>query len=246
MCCDIGLFVWRLVCRWHVEHCSKTAHWVCVWCETQRVFVPLSDFQVIFCSASSSWSFCTCLTGRGAACCRTPVSLLADSVRGLHSSDLSLCWQTLSEDYTVLTYEMLTAAETGNLSPLLHRLGHAPLLDYLDSKYRLWRHPLLRARTPPPPHTHHNLYLWGRGGGSIRKSYGDLIQKVCKLKIYHEVVPVVATTEPLKLSKVSQSNYITKQMVRLWLKERWNRNVRITQCYFIGADKYITVYPTCV
>ncbi|XP_076448256.1 uncharacterized protein LOC143284979 [Babylonia areolata] len=42
-------------------------------------------------------------------------------------------FRTLSDAHRVLTFEMLTAAETNNLAPLLDTLGYVELLQYLDA-----------------------------------------------------------------------------------------------------------------
>merc|ERR1712154_126265 len=67
-------------------------------------------------------------------------------------------FQTWSESYRVLTFEMLTSAQTMNMGPFLDRLGHLQLLKYLDLLPKEFQHEFI---------TYVNDHLEAEGGASI-------------------------------------------------------------------------------
>merc|ERR1712111_327060 len=77
-------------------------------------------------------------------------------------------FKTWSESYRVLTFEMLTSAQTMNMGPFLDKLGHLQLLKYLDLLPKDFQHQFI---------TYINEHLVAEGGASI-DSFFPLDSKV--------------------------------------------------------------------
>lgn len=53
-------------------------------------------------------------------------------------------FRTLTDRFRLLTFEMLTAAETYNLHPLLDNVGYAELLKYVDALPKDYEHQFIK------------------------------------------------------------------------------------------------------
>merc|ERR1711963_341129 len=67
-------------------------------------------------------------------------------IREIEGKDFFKTW---SESYRVLTFEMLTSAQTMNMGPFLDKLGHLQLLKYLDLLPKEFQHQFIHIHQRP-------------------------------------------------------------------------------------------------